>query len=71
MCLGSLQKERLCILLPFWHLKEMKKHHNAFIVAIARLLLTIIWTLLSKEEKFDNEYHLKKNIPSITSIKVE
>jgi hypothetical protein len=27
--------------------------------------------LLSKEEKFDNKYHLKKNIPSITSIKVE
>ena len=49
----------------------MKKHHNAIIVAIARQLLTIIWTLLSKEEKFDNEYHLKKIIPSITSIKVE
>ena len=54
----------------FWHLKEMKKHHNAIIVAIARQLLTIIWALLSKEEKFDNQYHLKKNIPSITSIKV-
>ncbi len=44
----------------FWHLRNMKKHHNAAIVAIARQLLTIIWTLLSRQENFDKEYHLKK-----------
>lgn len=43
----------------FWHLRGMKKHHNAVIVAIARQLLTIIWTLLTKEENFDPEYQLK------------
>ena len=45
----------------FWHLRGMKKHHNAVIVAIARQLLTIIWTLLTKQENFDTQYHLKKN----------
>ncbi|MDX9748712.1 MAG: IS110 family transposase [Paludibacter sp.] len=45
----------------FWHLKGMKKHHNAVIVAIARQLLTIVWTLLTKQEQFDKQYHLKKN----------
>ena len=44
----------------FFHLKGMKKHHNAIIVAIARQMLTIIWTLLTKKEHFDKEYHLKK-----------
>lgn len=44
----------------FWHLKGMKKHHNAIIVAIARQMLTIIWTLLSKKESFDKSYHLQK-----------
>ena len=43
----------------FWHLRGMKKHHNAVIVAIARQLLTIIWTLLTKQENFDTQYHLK------------
>lgn len=45
----------------FWHLRGMKKHHNAVIVAIARQLLTIIWTLLTKQENFDTQYHLKNN----------
>jgi len=45
----------------FWHLRGMKKHHNAIIVAIARQLLTIIWTLLTKQENFDPEYNLKNN----------
>lgn len=45
----------------FWHLRGMKKHHNAVIVAVARQLLTIIWTLLTKQENFDNQYHLKNN----------
>jgi len=42
------------------HLKRMKKHHNVIVVAVARKLLTIIWTLLSKKERFDPEYHLKE-----------
>jgi hypothetical protein len=46
------------------HLASKKKHHNAIVVAIARKLLTIIWTLLSKNEKFDDYYHLK-NKPSV------
>jgi len=45
----------------FTHLASKKKHHNAIVVAVARKLLTIIWTLLSKNEKFDDYYHLKKN----------
>lgn len=45
----------------FWHLRGMKKHHNAVIIAIARQLLTIIWTLLTKQENFDTQYHLKNN----------
>lgn len=44
----------------FLHLKSMKKHHNAIVVAVARKLLVIIWTLLSKKETFDEIYHLKK-----------
>lgn len=46
----------------FNNLKGRKKHHNAVIVAIARQMLTIIWTLISKKETFDKEYHLNKNI---------
>ena len=42
----------------FTHLASKKKHHNAIVVAVARKLLTIIWTLLSKNEKFDGYYHL-------------
>ena len=48
----------------FWHLRGMKKHHNAVIIAIARQMLTIIWTLLSKHESFDQAYHLKKKAAS-------
>jgi transposase len=44
----------------FWHLKGMKKHHNAVIVAIARQMLTIVWTLLSRKEYFDKSYQLTK-----------
>lgn len=44
----------------FWHLKGMKKHHNAIVVAIARQMLTIIWTLLTKKESFDGAYHLQE-----------
>lgn len=47
----------------FWHLKGMKKHHNVITVAIARTMLTIIWTLLIKKESFDFDYHLKNSIP--------
>ncbi|HOV83252.1 MAG TPA: hypothetical protein PLE52_00335 [Paludibacteraceae bacterium] len=43
----------------------MKKHHNIIITATAQEQLVIIWTLLSKEEKFDNEYHLKKKTPIV------
>ncbi len=45
----------------FTHLKSMKKNHNAIVVAIARKLLVIIWTLLSEKETFDKNYHLKNN----------
>jgi transposase len=48
----------------FWHLKGMKKHHNAIIVAVAREMLTVIWTLLSRHENFDETYHLKKKTAS-------
>lgn len=44
----------------FIHLKTMKKRTNAIAVANARKLLVIIWTLLSKKEKFDKYYHLNK-----------
>ncbi len=44
----------------FWHLKGMKKHHNTVIVAIARQMLTIVWTLLSKKEYFDKSYQFTK-----------
>lgn len=44
----------------FAHMKSMKKHHNAIVVAIARKLLVIIWTLFSRKETFDKNYHLKK-----------
>ena len=44
----------------FIHLKTMKKQHNAIVVANARKMLVIIWTLLSKNETFDNDYHFKK-----------
>jgi transposase len=62
---GAARNKGSVLYYRFWHLKEMKKHHNSIIVAIARQLLKIIWTLLWKEEKFDTEYHLKKHIPSI------
>ena len=48
----------------FWHLKGMKKHHNAIIVAVARQMLTIIWTLLSKKENFDKTYQTRKKTAS-------
>ena len=48
----------------FWHLKGMKKHHNAIVVAIARQILTIIWTLLSRKENFDKTYQIKKKTAS-------
>lgn len=44
----------------FTHLKSMKKNNNAIIVAIARKMLVIIWTLFSKDEFLDKDYHLKK-----------
>jgi transposase len=43
----------------FIHLKSMKKSNNAIVVAIARKMLVLIWTLLSKDEYFDKDYHLK------------
>jgi transposase len=43
----------------FIHLKSKKKSHNAIVVAIARKMLVLIWTLLSKDEYFDKDYHLK------------
>lgn len=43
----------------FIHLKDMKKRNNAIVIAIAQKMLVIIWTLLSKDEYFDNDYHLK------------
>ncbi len=49
----------------FIYLKSMKKHNNAVTVAIARKMLVVIWTLLSKDEYFDREYHLKNSfVPS-------
>lgn len=48
----------------FWHLKEMEKHHNAIIVAVARQMLTIVWTLLSKKENFDKTYQTRKKTAS-------
>ena len=48
----------------FWHLKGMKKHHNAIIVAVARQMLTIVWTMLSKKENFDKTYQTRKETAS-------
>lgn len=43
----------------FIHLKNKKKRNNAIVIAVARKMLVVIWTLLSKDEYFDNDYHLK------------
>lgn len=43
----------------FWRLRQRSKNQNKCTVAIARHLLVIIWSLLSKDEHFDNEYTLK------------
>lgn len=40
----------------FLHLASKKKHHNVIVVAVARKLLTIIWTLLSENKTFDIQY---------------
>jgi hypothetical protein len=49
----------------FIHLKSMRKHNNDIVVAIARKILVIAWTLLSKDEYFDKDYHLKNlSIPA-------
>ncbi len=48
----------------FWHLKKNKKHHNTIVVAVARKMLTIIWTLLSTSQHFDKTYHLHKKLAS-------
>lgn len=42
----------------------MKKHHNAIIVAVARQMLTIVWTMLSKKENFDKTYQTRKETAS-------
>lgn len=44
----------------FWRLRQRGKMQQKCTVAIARHLLVIIWSLLSKDEYFDNEYMLKK-----------
>lgn len=61
---GAARTKGSVFYLRFWHLKGMKKHHNAIIVAIARQILTIIWTLLSKKENFDKTYQIKKKTAS-------
>ena len=43
----------------FWRLRQRNKQQQKCTVAIARHLLVIIWSLLSKDEYFDNEYMLK------------
>lgn len=40
----------------FWRLRQRNKMQQKCTVAIARHLLVIIWSLLSKQEYFDNEY---------------
>lgn len=43
----------------FWRLRQRNKIQQKCTVAIARHLLMIIWSLLSKEEYFDNKYTRK------------
>lgn len=43
----------------FWRLRLRGKKQQKCTVAIARHLLVIIWSLLSRDEYFDNEYMLK------------
>jgi len=45
----------------FWRLRGRNKQQNKCTVAIARHLLVIIWSLLSKNAYFDNDY-MHKNI---------
>lgn len=40
----------------FWRLRQRGKKQQKCTVAIARHLLVIIWSLLSSDESFDNEY---------------
>jgi transposase len=40
----------------FWRLRGRNKQQNKCTVAIARHLLVIIWSLLSKNAYFDNDY---------------
>lgn len=43
----------------FWRLRQRGKKQQKCTVAITRHLLVIIWSLLSKQEYFDNEYMTK------------
>jgi transposase len=40
----------------FWRLKQRNKNQQKCTVAVARHILVVIWTLLSTNEFFDNEY---------------
>ena len=44
-----------------WRLRQRGKNRNKCTVAIARHLLGIIWSQLSKDEYFDSEYRLDAN----------
>lgn len=46
----------------FWRLRQRGKNQNKCTVAIARHLLGIIWSLLSRDEYFDNGYRLDVNL---------
>lgn len=60
---GAARTKDSVFYLRFWHLKGMKKHHNAIIIAVAKQMLTIVWTLLSKKENFDKTYQTRKKQP--------
>lgn len=40
----------------FWHLRGRNKKEHKCLVAVARSLLVVIWTLLTKQEDFDFNY---------------
>jgi transposase len=58
---GALRTKGSVFYDKFWRLRGRNKQQNKCTVAIARHLLVIIWSLLSKNTYFDNDY-MHKNI---------
>lgn len=53
---GASRKRDSIFYNKFWRLKQRNKNQQKCTVAVARHILVVIWTLLSTNEFFDNEY---------------